>query len=83
MTSLGDVAYTSVAASHDVVVTDVLPSKTVVCRGYSQSIVVPVLDLGDYPETFNVTLGTIVEKTKTSDERSKARKDRLNQPFCP
>jgi len=41
---------------HDVAVTNVTPSKTVVGQGYSMSINVSVENQGDYPENFNVTL---------------------------
>jgi hypothetical protein len=41
---------------HDVAVTDVTPSKTVVVQGYSLNINVTVANLGIYIETFNVTV---------------------------
>ena len=41
---------------HDVAVTNVVPSKTVVGQGYSISINVTVENQGDFTETFNVTL---------------------------
>lgn len=40
----------------DVAVTDVLPSKTVVGQGYSLNISVLAANLGNYTETFNITL---------------------------
>ncbi len=40
---------------HDVAVTNVTPSKTVVGQGYSMKINVTVENQGDLPETFNVT----------------------------
>jgi outer membrane protein assembly factor BamB len=40
---------------HDVAVTSVVPSKTVVGRGYSVKINVTAADPGTYTETFNVT----------------------------
>jgi hypothetical protein len=40
---------------HDVAVTDVTPSKTVVGQGYNIDINVTVANQGDDPETFNVT----------------------------
>jgi phospholipase C len=42
--------------SHDVSITSALPLKTVVGQGYSADITVMAADLGDYPETFNVTV---------------------------
>lgn len=48
---------------HDVAVTDVIPSKTVVGKGYSVSINVTVENQGDYTETFNVTIS--INQTKT------------------
>ena len=41
---------------HDVAVTNVTSSKTVVGQGYSASINITVENQGDYTETFNVTL---------------------------
>jgi hypothetical protein len=41
---------------HDVAVTDVTPSRTVVCQGDSMNINVTVENQGDLTETFNVTL---------------------------
>jgi uncharacterized protein (DUF2141 family) len=41
---------------HNVTLTDVAPSKTVVGEGYSLDTTVTAEDLGSYPETFNVTL---------------------------
>jgi len=43
------------APAHDVAVTNVTPSKTVVGQNYSMSINVTVQNQGDYNETFNVT----------------------------
>ena len=40
---------------HDVAVTNVASSKTVVCQGFSATINVTVANQGDYTETFNVT----------------------------
>jgi hypothetical protein len=40
---------------HDVAVTNVTSSKTVVGQGYSLNVTVTVGNPGDYPETFNVT----------------------------
>jgi outer membrane protein assembly factor BamB len=42
--------------AHDVAVTDVACSKTVVGQGYGLDITVITADLGSYPETFNVTV---------------------------
>jgi parallel beta-helix repeat protein len=42
--------------AHDVAVTGVLPSKTVVGRGYSLKINVTLENQGNYTETFNVTV---------------------------
>jgi hypothetical protein len=41
---------------HDVAVTNVTTSKTVVGQGYDVDVTVTAADLGDYPETFNVTV---------------------------
>jgi hypothetical protein len=40
---------------HDIAVTSVLYSKTVLGQGYAQNITVNVTDTGDYTETFNLT----------------------------
>jgi hypothetical protein len=44
------------SASHDVAVTSVTFSKSVVGQGYSMNITVAVADVGDSAETFNVTV---------------------------
>ena len=49
-------AYYRTPPVHDVAVTNVKCSKTVVGQGYSQNITVTVLDPGDYPENFNVSV---------------------------
>jgi len=52
------------AMVHDVAVTAVLFSKTVLGQGYAQNITVNVADTGDYAETFDVTAyanGTAIE----------------------
>jgi hypothetical protein len=41
---------------HDIAVTNVLPSKTIVCQGYGANVTVTAADLGDYAETFNLTV---------------------------
>ena len=41
---------------HDVAVTSVAYSKTVVCQGYSLNVTVTAANLGNYTETFNVTI---------------------------
>ena len=41
---------------HDIAVTNVVPSKTVVGQGYSLNINVTAANQGDYAETFNVTV---------------------------
>lgn len=41
---------------HDIAVTNVWPSKTVVGQGYNLIVNAPVFNLGDYTETFNVTV---------------------------
>jgi hypothetical protein len=43
-------------AGHDVAITNITPSKTVVGQGYSLSINVTIENQGDYTETFNVTI---------------------------
>ncbi|MGD0160668.1 MAG: G1 family glutamic endopeptidase [Candidatus Bathyarchaeia archaeon] len=50
------VVYGAPAGIHDVGITSVTPSKTVVGQGYLLDTVVKAADLGDYPEMFNVTL---------------------------
>jgi len=52
--------------NHDIAVTNVEPSKTVVCQGYSMKINVTVENQGDYNETFNVTVyaNTTIVETK-------------------
>jgi hypothetical protein len=49
-------AYYGLSPVHDVAVIDVAPCKAVIGQGYSLNASVTVLDPGDYPETFNVTL---------------------------
>jgi len=44
------------SAVHDVAVTNIVPSKTVVGKGYSLNINVTAANQGDYTETFNVTV---------------------------
>jgi hypothetical protein len=46
----------STSPYHDVAVTEVSPSKTIVGQGYSQNVTVTSANLGNFPETFNVTL---------------------------
>jgi len=60
-------AYYGICIIHDVAVTNVTASKTVVGQGYSMSINVTVENQGDFPETFNVTTyyNTTIIKTKT------------------
>jgi parallel beta-helix repeat protein len=43
-------------ARHDIAVTNVTPSKTVVGQGYSAYINVTISNVGDYTETFNTTV---------------------------
>ncbi|MGA2309609.1 MAG: G1 family glutamic endopeptidase [Candidatus Bathyarchaeia archaeon] len=50
------VAYAAPVNIHDVALTSVTPSKTLVGQGYSLDTIVIAADLGSYPETFNVTL---------------------------
>jgi len=50
------VSYGVPAGIHDVGITNVTPSKTIVGQGYPLDTVVTAADLGDYSETFNVTL---------------------------
>jgi len=47
--------FTSVAV-HDVAITNIMPSKTVVFQGYTMSVNVTAADPGNYTETFNVTV---------------------------
>jgi len=55
---------------HDVAVTDVVPSRTVIGQGYSNSISVTVANQGDYTETFNVTVyaNTTAIGTQTAND---------------
>jgi hypothetical protein len=46
----------SLTENHDVALTNLTPSKTVVGRGYCTSINITVANQGDYTETFNVTV---------------------------
>jgi len=50
-----NIADVTVRSTHDVAVTNVTSSKTVVGQGFSTSINVTVADEGSYNETFNVT----------------------------
>jgi hypothetical protein len=54
---------------HDVAVTDIVPSGSVVGKGYNNSISVTVANQGDYTETFNVTVyaNTTVIGTQTAN----------------
>jgi parallel beta-helix repeat protein len=45
-------------SGHDVAVTDVLPSKTVVGQAYGLNVTVKTTDFGSYTETFNITVCT-------------------------
>ena len=47
--------WSSVGSGHDVAVTDVKPSKTVIGQGFCAFINVTVLNFGEYSETFNTT----------------------------
>jgi outer membrane protein assembly factor BamB len=47
---------TATVLIHDVAVTNVVSSKTIAGQGYSVRINVTAANLGDFPETFNVTL---------------------------
>jgi hypothetical protein len=40
---------------HDIAVTAVIPAKTIIGKGFPLSVNVTVADIGDYPETFDVT----------------------------
>jgi len=44
-----------IVGKHDVAITDVVPSKTVVGQGFSLNINVTVMNRGDFTENFNVT----------------------------
>jgi hypothetical protein len=48
--------YLNVTLAHDVAVTTLTPSKTVVGQGYSTNVSVMVTNHGDFAETFDVTL---------------------------
>ena len=50
------VAYGVPATIHDVAITNVTTSKTVVGQGYGANVTVTAADLGNYTETFNVTV---------------------------
>lgn len=49
-------AYYGPSPIHDIAITDIEPSKTVVGQNHSLNVNVTVGNPGDYPETFNVTL---------------------------
>jgi len=54
---------------HDIAISSVEPSKTVVCETYCISIVVTVVNYGLYPESFNVSVNvnsTILETKNTA-----------------
>jgi len=54
---LNDTAWKNVPVYiHDIAITNVTPSKTVVGQGYSLNIGVKVINQGDCPEIFNVTI---------------------------
>lgn len=47
---------TSPAGVHDVAVTNLTSSKTVICRGWCGNLTVTAQNLGTFPENFNVTI---------------------------
>ena len=47
---------TSLTGAHDVSVTNVTSPKTVVCQSYGLNVTVTTANLGNYPETYNVTV---------------------------
>lgn len=49
-------AYYGTPLLHDIAVTEIAPSKSVVGQNYSLTVAVTVENLGDFPETFNLTL---------------------------
>jgi streptogramin lyase len=53
---LYDLTVAARAAAHDIAITEVTPSKTVVGQGYSLNINVTAANQGDYTEIFNVTV---------------------------
>jgi hypothetical protein len=50
------IAYYGTSPLHDIAVTKIEPSKTIIAQNYTLTVVVTVENLGDYPETFNLTL---------------------------
>jgi hypothetical protein len=52
---IDEVRISSIARLHDVSSTDIVPSKTVVGKGYSAQINVTIANRGAFTETFNVT----------------------------
>jgi outer membrane protein assembly factor BamB len=52
---------------HNVAITNVTPYKTIVSQNYSLNITVTATNLGEYPETFNVTVyaNTTIVETRT------------------
>ena len=52
---------------HDIAVTDVTPSKTVVRQGSSVNIDVTVANEGDYPETFDITVYADTTEIETQE----------------
>jgi len=55
-------------APHDIAITNVIPSKTVVGQGFSLNVNVTAANQGDYTESFNVTVyaNTTIIETKTN-----------------
>jgi parallel beta-helix repeat protein len=56
ITSLGTVVGNYVTLVHDVAVTSVVAGPSVVCQGYGCAIEASPANIGDFPETFNVTI---------------------------
>jgi hypothetical protein len=56
VTGLGTVVGNYVILVHDVAVTSVVAGPRVVCQGYGCAIEVSLTNIGDFPETFNVTV---------------------------
>jgi len=56
VTSLGTVVGNYVVLVHDVAVTSVAVGPSVVCQGYGCAIEASLANIGDFPETFNVTI---------------------------
>jgi len=65
--SSGNISFQVQTSIHDIAVSSINVSKTIVGRGYDCNITVTVINLGDFQETFNVTVyaGAITLQNQT------------------